>query len=507
MQRIGWLAIVVLALVAWADYLFYEASLGWSAGLFLLALVAAMALRYRRAMRRPMTALLAAALVGLAAAMMIHPGALEIVLAVMLAAALPLTARHGWTHRVRDWTWRMTHAVTFSLAQPITDYIVTWRWRVRHGRRRLGLTGHLGRWIPPVLLAAVFVMLFRAANPIIEYWLGEAGQHVRHWIGNFTEYVPALRALLWLVTAWVVWSLMRMRLMVWLPSAQQVKGQVQSSLALGQDTPADEHEPAFRPAEQPMVVRSLVLFNLIFAVQLVLDVVYLWQDGQLPDGLTPAEYAHRGAYPLLASALLAGAFVIGAFRDGAPAEHSRAARALVFLWLAQNVWMLVSALRRLDLYVDVFSLTRLRVAAAIWMAVVALGLVWLIVRLARRRSNAWLIRVNVATAAMVCYACCFVNFDGAIAWFNVRHSRAIAGSRADAVQLDISYLRQLGYEAAPALRWYAQHSPNADLGRAAGKLADEFAVEIESHTADWRGWTSRRQRVHDELANMRQRKP
>ena len=59
------------------------------------------------------------------------------------------------------------------------------------------------------------------------------------------------------------------------------------------------------------------MFNALFAVQTVLDLAYLWGGVRLPDGMTYADYAHRGAYPLIATALLAAAFVLAAMRkDG-----------------------------------------------------------------------------------------------------------------------------------------------------------------------------------------------
>ena len=47
--------------------------------------------------------------------------------------------------------------------------------------------------------------------------------------------------------------------------------------------------------------RSLILFNALFALQTVLDLTYLWGGASLPDGMSHAEYAHRGAYPLIAT--------------------------------------------------------------------------------------------------------------------------------------------------------------------------------------------------------------
>ena len=59
---------------------------------------------------------------------------------------------------------------------------------------------------------------------------------------------------------------------------------------------------------------SLAAFNLIFALQNGLDIFFLWSGAPLPEGMTLAEYAHRGAYPLIATALLAGLFVLVTMR-------------------------------------------------------------------------------------------------------------------------------------------------------------------------------------------------
>jgi hypothetical protein len=50
--------------------------------------------------------------------------------------------------------------------------------------------------------------------------------------------------------------------------------------------------------------------------------LYLWGSATLPDGLTYADYAHRGAYPLIVTALLAGWFAIVATKPGTEAAGS-----------------------------------------------------------------------------------------------------------------------------------------------------------------------------------------
>ena len=133
--------------------------------------------------------------------------------------------------------------------------------------------------------------------------------------------------------------------------------------------------------------RSLILFNALFALQSGLDLVYLWGGATLPDGMSHAEYAHRGAYPLIVTALLAAGFVLIAMRPGGPAEQSRLIRPLVLAWIGQNVLLVISSIFRLDLYVAAFSLTYLRLAAFIWMGLVAAGLLLILIQIMLRKPD------------------------------------------------------------------------------------------------------------------------
>ena len=101
------------------------------------------------------------------------------------------------------------------------------------------------------------------------------------------------------------------------------------------------------------------------------------------------------------TALLAAAFVLTAMRPGGPAEASRIIRPLVYLFVAQNVMLVASSIQRLHLYVEIYLLTYWRIAAFVWMLLVAIGLVLIVARivLASARDE-WLIRMNMISAGL-----------------------------------------------------------------------------------------------------------
>ena len=252
-------------------------------------------------------------------------------------------------------------------------------------------------WFVPVVLGGIFVFLFVSANPLIEkmdqpdeprqrrflYRRRTGAVLDRGIVGRLALHPrPVARQ----AGGWrKVWPRRRLR---------------------NSELPRSRHD-FFGVAT---ILRSLILFNLLFAVQTVLDMAYLWGNATLPADISYAAYAHRGAYPLILTALLAAGFVLAAMKPGGPAEQSRVIRPLVYLWVAQNVLLVASSILRLDLYVQIYLLTWWRVAAFIWMVLVAFGLLLIVARIVLNRSNEWLIRANLITLTATLYICSLVNF-------------------------------------------------------------------------------------------------
>jgi len=215
--------------------------------------------------------------------------------------------------------------------------------------------------------------------------------------------------------------------------------------------------------------------------------------------MTLADYAHRGAYPLILTALLAALFVLVTLRPGSATAQSPLIRRLVVLWIAQNVVLVASsALRTLD-YVDAYSLTRLRIAALLWMGLVATGLVLILWRMLKGKSASWLINANLASAGLLLSAVCLVDLGAVAASWNARHAREIDG---DGAALDLCYLRELGGSALlPLARLEQVAAPGEFRDRVSRvRMQVQWAQERDLRQGEW-AWlaASRVRRVHDLL--------
>jgi hypothetical protein len=324
--------------------------------------------------------------------------------------------------------------------------------------RRIGLS-----WFFPASLGLVFVFLLLAANPIADQWLGQ--------IMKADVSMPSgSRLAFWFCLApflWTVLALPRMHERLRAAPAGRKIGPKREGLINANST-----------------ARALVLFNAVFAVQTVLDIVFLYGDVGLPLGITYAEYAHRGAYPLLITALLAGGF---ALLTRHWTNGSQVLRGLLLLFVAQNVALVVSSLFRLSLYIEVYGLTHLRIAAAIWMGLVAIGLIFVMWQVWKGLDNPWMLTRVGALGAGVLYLCAFVSFDAMIA----RHNLTQEPKR------DHYYICQLGDAAQPVILAHENTLGRSVCGR-------RYTVKSP---ADWREWGFRNARARNSLAALQSEAP
>jgi hypothetical protein len=174
-----------------------------------------------------------------------------------------------------------------------------------------------------------------------------------------------------------------------------------------------------------------------------------------------------------------------------------AIRGLVYAWVGQNIFLVLSSITRLMGYIEEYSLTYLRVIALIWMAMVALGLILIITRIHLQKSNGWLININSLSLYATLYLCCFVNFGGIIADYNIKHSREVTGSGAN---LDTYYLQtEIGALAIPALLWFEQHHPDNARVQDVRTLRQSLEAQVTNSMQNWRQWTFRDFRLSHSL--------
>ncbi|MDI9887889.1 DUF4173 domain-containing protein [Streptomyces sp. HNM0645] len=337
-------------------------------------------------------------------------------LAVVSAMAVGSLALHGG----RTWPGVVLGPVG------VLDSLVTgpvWGWRGLRERA----AGSRGRWGPvlrasavAVLLLLVFGALFAGADAAFADLLGQltpdvSGVHAPWRFLLFLVGLAGALAAAHTAAAPLRWDRLTLR-------QGRARGRFEWAL--------------------PLIVLDL-LFAAFIAVQLA--VLFGGYDKVLREtGLTYAEYARQGFWQLLWATLLT-LVVIGLALRWAPrgeARDSALVRAVLGTLCVLTLVVVASALRRMDLYVDAYGLTRLRISVAameLW-----LGLVLVLIIAAGLLGSRWLPRAVAGSAAAAVLAFGLGSPDALVAERNVQRFESTG-------KIDVRYLRDLSADAVPAL--------------------------------------------------------
>ena len=469
-----WIKVGLLAaVVAVADALVYVRDGGPVAiSLFSLAWVAALAIANPAVLRDRLgrLALLAATLLALLPLEAVSlPGVLLFLIAGAVAALAPRAPRGDDAWR---WAQRVGFAGLKGLIGPILDLSRLAKARTRI-RSTLRLSKALLATLLPVAGGLTFLFLFISANPVLTAALRSVQ----------APEPDVFRLFFWAFVAVPVWMALRPR-----------------GLRRTLRTPGLEGDLKLAGVTTTSILASLVVFNLVFAVQNGLDLVYLWSGAGLPKGVSFSEYAHQGAQPLIATALLAGLFVLVFLRPGSSTALDPRVRVLVIAWVAQNLFLVAStALRTVD-YVQAYSLTEARIVALLWMALVATGLALICWRLLAGKSSSWLINTNIAALGVVLAICSVVDLGALSSAWNVRHAREVGGR---GVALDLCYLDNQGMAALVSLA-ELERDPRVppELKVRAGNVRRVIATDAQVDRKSWLRWTFRDQRRWDRAHDL-----
>ncbi|MDC2948996.1 DUF4153 domain-containing protein [Streptomyces heilongjiangensis] len=191
------------------------------------------------------------------------------------------------------------------------------------------------------------------------------------------------------------------------------------------------------------LIGLIVLFAAFNTVQLA--VLFGGYDAVLAEtGLTYAEYARQGFWQLLTATLLTLAVIVVALRWAPrtrPGDRTLV-RAVLGTLCALALVVVASAVRRMDMYVEAYGLTRLRisvVAMELW-----LGLVIVLIMAAGVWGARLLPRAVAASALAAVLAFGFVSPDELIAERNVERYETTG-------RFDLEYARGLSADAVPVL--------------------------------------------------------
>lgn len=169
-------------------------------------------------------------------------------------------------------------------------------------------------------------------------------------------------------------------------------------------------------------VLLLILLNALLAVVNGLDVYYLGIAHTVPAGITYAQFLHNGTNALILSIILAIGIILFYFRGYLNFyAGNKWLKLLAYLWIAQNIILVLSTCYRNYSYIASYGLTHKRIGVYVYLFLCITGLLTTFVKILLARNNWFLFRKNAWIMYTMLIVAVPVDWDTVIADFNISH--------------------------------------------------------------------------------------
>lgn len=256
----------------------------------------------------------------------------------------------------------------------------------------------------------------------------------------------------------------------------------------------NEHESKFMSLKNESIT-AIILFALLIILTLsvnITDIMYTWSSTTLPNGLTYSEYIHSGISSLITSIILAIVIILLFFRGALNFySNNKFLKALAYIWIIQNVFLVLSTLMRNKMYVDTYSLTEKRVGVFIYLGLSILGLLLCLYKIAFQKKNVFLFRKNMWAIYISLSILSIIDWNYYIAAYNVYRAK-----KSNDFYLDADYMGELNENNFPVVWNYYQSLPDTDFRKPVlKKILDTKMcnILIKYNQHDFRSLTYRRQ--------------
>jgi hypothetical protein len=266
-----------------------------------------------------------------------------------------------------------------------------------------GIVGGCLLAIPALVLTLIFGSLLASGNAVFGSWTNSFFD----WF--WKELALCLdpeRIFFWLVAAFLIFPLLRpVQVGEWwwkwterlprLPEILPIQAAVFSSLMI------------------------LVVLNLLFLVANIADALFLWSGQAMPVGVDYKSYVHEGVNTLIATVILTAIVLTAIFQQALGVAQSKGLKALAYLWIAQNLFLLLSVALRIKYYIVEYELTVARLGVIIFLILVASGFVLLTIKILKDKSLSWLVGGCVVAVFVSFYITQFLDLEGWSANYNI----------------------------------------------------------------------------------------
>jgi hypothetical protein len=189
---------------------------------------------------------------------------------------------------------------------------------------------------------------------------------------------------------------------------------------------------------------SLLLLNILLLFINFLDIKYVWLGFTFSEDVRLSAYVHQGAGLLIFSIILAMLVLLFFFRGNLNFyQGNKSLRYGAYLWIFQNLFLVVSVFIRDYYYISHFGLAYKRLGLLFFLVMVIIGLLTVFAKIHFKKTAYYLLRINAWAAIFLMVAASTVHWDYNIAKYNLEKKSSIP--------LDVPFLLSLSDKALPLI--------------------------------------------------------
>ncbi len=196
--------------------------------------------------------------------------------------------------------------------------------------------------------------------------------------------------------------------------------------------------------ENTVGIISLVMLNTLLLFINTIDITYVWFGFTYNANINLTQYVHEGAGMLIFSIVLAMLVLLFFFRGNLNFyKKNKWLRYGAYGWIFQNAVLVISVLLRDYYYIQHMGLAYKRIGVLVFLLMVLMGLITVFIKIHQRKTAYYLWRVNGWFGIVLLVAASCVHWDETIASYNLAHKNTIP--------LDVKFLLSLSDKTLPLL--------------------------------------------------------
>jgi hypothetical protein len=344
----------------------------------------------------------------------------------------------------------------FMLAGYVETTIAGHKDRVK--RKRKPLLRIIRFAIFPLLILLVFLIIYSSANDVFAQLVEQIGQQFALFFENFFDFFSPQRLLFFVLGLFITGAVLLKSRASWFSKLEE---NCSDALQRKRTSMKKRRKQTFYQLIEAVMGRfargvlalknenttgiiSLVLLNLLLFIVNIIDIRFLWFNFEYNENEPVYKMVHEGTELLIASIVLAMAILLFFFKGNLNFyRRNKWLKYGAYAWILQNVVLVISVCIRDYYYIAKHGLAYKRIGVLFFLLMVLIGLLTVFIKIAHKKTNYYLWRVNAWAGVIVLTLSTTIHWDEFIAGYNLQ--------RKDRVALDIPFLLSLSDKTLPLL--------------------------------------------------------